>query len=114
MTVLIVDDSVTARDLKKRVLANAGFRVNATSMAAALDYLDENGVGLVVLDIKPPDMRGFDLSREIKKRHPGVLVLQTSPTFTTPGRGWRRWKRAPTPISWSRWRSANSWPPPAP
>jgi PAS domain S-box-containing protein len=84
MTVLIVDDSVTARDLKNRVLANAGFRVNATSMAAALDYLDENGVGLVVLDIKPPDMRGFDLSREIKKRHPGVLVLQTSPTFTTP------------------------------
>jgi PAS domain S-box-containing protein len=84
LTVLVVDESSAGRDRKKTALAGAGFRVEAMPGSAALSFLDAHVVGLVVLDIKPPDMHGFDLSGEIKKRHPGALVLQTSATFTAP------------------------------
>jgi PAS domain S-box-containing protein len=80
---LVVDDSDSNRYLKARALRAAGFEVHeAATAASALDYLDNGSAHVVVLDVKLPDMHGFELCRVIKHRHPTICVLQTSATFT--------------------------------
>jgi PAS domain S-box-containing protein len=83
-TLLVVDDSDSGRYLKARALRSAGFEVHeAATATGALDYLNERSAHVVVLDVKLPDMHGFELCRIIKSRHPTICVLQTSATFTT-------------------------------
>ncbi len=68
-TVLVVDDSATKRYLLVSWLTRAGFTVlEAESGTAALDMLVgvEPPVDLVVLDVKLPDMSGFEVCERIK------------------------------------------------
>jgi CheY-like chemotaxis protein len=67
-TLLVVDDSATKRYLLVSWLTRAGFTVlEAETGSAALDLLRENStVDLVVLDVKLPDMSGFDVCEQIK------------------------------------------------
>jgi PAS domain S-box-containing protein len=51
--------------------------------AAALDHIEKHTTHVVVLDVKLPDMHGFELCRTIKARFPSISVLQTSATFTS-------------------------------
>jgi PAS domain S-box-containing protein len=82
--VLVVDDSESGRYLKVRVLRTAGFEVaQAATATAALEQLEKHTAHVVVLDVKLPDMHGFELCRTIKTRFPTTGVLQTSATFTT-------------------------------
>lgn len=66
-TVLVVDDSATKRYLLVSWLTRAGFTVQqAETGAEALRMLPGSGVELVVLDVKLPDMSGFDVCGKIK------------------------------------------------
>ena len=66
-TVLVVDDSATKRYLLVSWLTRAGFTVReAETGGAALRGLPGSGVDLVVLDVKLPDMSGFDVCEKIK------------------------------------------------
>ncbi|MET0425074.1 MAG: SpoIIE family protein phosphatase [Actinoplanes sp.] len=66
-TVLVVDDSATKRYLLVSWLTRAGFTVRqAETGGEALDMLPGAGVDLVVLDVKLPDMSGFDVCEKIK------------------------------------------------
>jgi CheY-like chemotaxis protein len=67
-TVLVVDDSATKRYLLVSWLTRAGFTVlEAETGGAALSMLGERSpVDLVVLDVKLPDMSGFDVCEQIK------------------------------------------------
>jgi CheY-like chemotaxis protein len=66
-TILVVDDSATKRYLLVSWLTRAGFTVRqAETGGEALDVLPGSGVDLVVLDVKLPDMSGFDVCEEIK------------------------------------------------
>ena len=66
-TVLVVDDSATKRYLLVSWLTRAGFRVReAETGGEALRVLPGSGVDLVVLDVKLPDMSGFDVCEKIK------------------------------------------------
>ena len=66
-TVLVVDDSATKRYLLVSWLTRAGFTVRqAETGGEALDVLPGSGVDLVVLDVKLPDMSGFDVCEKIK------------------------------------------------
>ena len=66
-TVLVVDDSATKRYLLVSWLTRAGFTVReAESGTEALRVLPGSGVDLVVLDVKLPDMSGFDICEKIK------------------------------------------------
>ncbi|BEL10435.1 hypothetical protein Q0Z83_086260 [Actinoplanes sichuanensis] len=66
-TVLVVDDSPTKRYLLVSWLSRAGFTVlEAETGGAALARLLEAEVDLVVLDVKLPDMSGFDVCETIK------------------------------------------------
>jgi CheY-like chemotaxis protein len=67
-TVLVVDDSATKRYLLVRWLTRAGFTVReAETGEAALRMLGgDSPVDLVVLDVKLPDMSGFEVCEQIK------------------------------------------------
>ncbi|MBU2667769.1 SpoIIE family protein phosphatase [Actinoplanes bogorensis] len=66
-TVLVVDDSATKRYLLVSWLTRAGFTVRqAETGGEALTMLPGSDVDLVVLDVKLPDMSGFDVCERIK------------------------------------------------
>ncbi|GAA2492681.1 fused response regulator/phosphatase [Winogradskya humida] len=66
-TVLVVDDSATKRYLLVSWLSRAGFTVvEAETGGSALEMLREITVDLVVLDVKLPDMSGFEVCEQIK------------------------------------------------
>jgi CheY-like chemotaxis protein len=66
-TVLVVDDSMSSRELACAVMGYAGYRtLRARDAAAALNLLRSNAVDLVLADIRLPDMNGYDLARVIR------------------------------------------------
>ena len=81
-TILVVDDSATKRYLLVSWLTRAGFTVlEAETGGAALRLLAENPpVDLVVLDVKLPDMSGFEVCERIKSHpeHGALPVIHVS------------------------------------
>ncbi|MBI3045638.1 MAG: hybrid sensor histidine kinase/response regulator [Betaproteobacteria bacterium] len=66
-SVLVVEDSITARTLLKNILEAAGYRVRtAVDGVDALTTLKTEGFDLVVSDIEMPRMDGFDLTTRIR------------------------------------------------
>ncbi|HEX8629077.1 MAG TPA: SpoIIE family protein phosphatase [Catenuloplanes sp.] len=66
-TVLVVDDSATKRYLLVSWLTRAGFTVReAQTGGEALATVVDLSIDLVVLDVKLPDMSGFDVCEQIK------------------------------------------------
>ncbi len=79
--ILNVDDSDGARYAKTRTLKHAGFTVvEAATGTDALSKIKEQMPDLVLLDMKLPDLSGFEVCRRIKTdpAMASVLVLQTS------------------------------------
>jgi CheY-like chemotaxis protein len=66
-SILVVDDSATKRYLLVSWLSRAGFKVlEAETGTEALTMLPGADVDLVVLDVKLPDLSGFDVCEKIK------------------------------------------------
>src|ERR1043166_2400789 len=87
LRVLNVDDNATARYVKRRILAGAGHEViDAASGADALQALEEAKPDLALVDMKLPDMSGFELTRRIRKgTHSQELpVIQITAVCVTP------------------------------
>lgn len=81
-TILVVDDSFTARTLQKSILETAGYNVRtAEDGKAALGILHSTEVALVVSDVQMPHMDGFQLLATMKSQ-PALaeipLILVTS------------------------------------
>jgi CheY-like chemotaxis protein len=73
--ILLVDDEPDISLLFKTVLKDEGFEVDSfEDPQLALSNFKPNLYDLVVLDIKMPDMNGFQLYREIKKIDSKVKV----------------------------------------
>ena len=86
-TILNVDDNDAGRYAKSRILQRAGYRVvDAASGTAALQLLHEVRPELVLLDIRLPDIDGFEVCRKIKKdpRSAATMILQISAIQVTP------------------------------
>ena len=81
-SILVVDDSITARTLLKSILEAAGYMVRtAVDGAEAFASLREGEFGLVVSDVDMPRMNGFDLTARIradKKLADLPLILVTA------------------------------------
>jgi len=80
--VLVVEDSLTARELEKSMLEAAGYEVRtATDGAEGLDRLAEGTVDLIVTDIQMPRMDGFAMLRRVKSderyRNIPVIIVTT-------------------------------------
>jgi DNA-binding response OmpR family regulator len=76
--VLIVDDEPDVNLSLKMVLEENGFKVDSfTDPLSALENFKEGAAGvydLLILDIKMPEMNGFELYRQIKKIDDEVKV----------------------------------------
>jgi len=82
--VLVVDDEISNRYAISRVLTQAGYRVvEASTGDEALRSLRSKRPDLVVLDVKLPDISGYEVCRRIKTdpEMASILVLQVSATF---------------------------------
>ncbi|HEV7428534.1 MAG TPA: ATP-binding protein [Thermoanaerobaculia bacterium] len=67
--VLFVDDQSDARDLARVIFSNAGAESTITSSASeALDALDRLPIDIVVADIAMPEVDGYALIGEIRRR----------------------------------------------
>ena len=68
--ILIVDDSAEVLDKTKALLTKVGYDVVCMSSGEdALEYIGENRVDLVLLDVNMPSMNGFDVCLKIRQRH---------------------------------------------
>jgi two-component system, chemotaxis family, sensor kinase CheA len=66
-TILVAEDSITARSLLKGILESAGFAVQtAVDGADAFTALKTGAFDLVVSDVDMPRMSGFDLTAKIR------------------------------------------------
>jgi CheY-like chemotaxis protein len=69
-TVLVVDDTPSKRYLLASWLRRGGFAViEASTGAEALRTVAGGGIDLVVLDVRLPDMTGFEVCQQIKDHH---------------------------------------------
>jgi CheY-like chemotaxis protein len=68
--VLVVEDDADLLALMELVLSDAGYRVRtATEGGAALDRVEEEMPGLILLDMRMPGMNGWEFAREFRARH---------------------------------------------
>jgi len=67
--ILIVDDSLLVRSYVSKILSDAGFNVyEAQNGEEALRVLEKIEIDLLILDIVLPDLSGFDILKEIRKK----------------------------------------------
>jgi len=77
-TILVVDDEEMVRKLLKRILEEAGYAaITATNGKEALDKLSQSKVDLVLLDLKMPELDGFQTLALIRKQS-NVLVMMVT------------------------------------
>ncbi|MDF3035083.1 MAG: hybrid sensor histidine kinase/response regulator, partial [Paucimonas sp.] len=79
-----VDDSEAARYAKTRVLSRAGYTVlEAESGTEALDKARHEKPDLILLDVKLPDINGFEVCKLLRQdsQTNKILILQTSASF---------------------------------
>jgi two-component system, sensor histidine kinase len=82
--ILNVDDNDGARYAKSRILTRAGYTViEAASGSAALQRARDDDPDLVLLDVKLPDINGFEVCRQLKADPAtrAILILQTSASY---------------------------------
>lgn len=84
LTILHVDDNEANRYIVTRILQNAGFTVvEAATGATGLKAAVEHQPALVILDVKLPDISGFEVCRQIKANPETAFipVLHLSASF---------------------------------
>jgi YesN/AraC family two-component response regulator len=85
--ILNVDDNAAARYVKRRILAAAGYEViDADCGAVALEALERDKPHVALVDVKLPDMSGFELTRRIRTSADGqkhMPVIQISAVAVT-------------------------------
>lgn len=82
--ILYVDDTLEQRYAMRRILEKNGFGVIEASTAKEGLALLAGRPALAVVDVKLPDMSGYELTRRIKEHDPNLPVLQVSASFSDP------------------------------
>ena len=78
LKVLLADDNVTAQNMARQILSDAGYEVIAVSNgSAALKLYNEHRPDLLVLDVYMPGYSGLEVCEKIKMRAPRARVLLT-------------------------------------
>ena len=77
--ILVVDDEPAVRQMTRRVLEAAGYRVlEADSGAGALGILERDGVDAVITDMRMPGMTGEELAAHLVLMTPHLPILFVS------------------------------------
>ncbi len=73
--ILVVDDEDNIRLLYQEELRDAGYEVSLAGTAEeALKKIEEDPPDLITLDVKLPDMSGFDFLKELKQNQKDIPV----------------------------------------
>jgi len=77
--ILLVEDDETILASFHLILEDEGYQVDtAATGRRALERAEKGKYGLVILDIKLPDMRGIEVARKIRERDDGInMVIMT-------------------------------------
>ena len=82
--ILNVEDDSPSRFLKSRILERAGFEVvEAVTAADAIRTAVNDGLRLVLLDLRLPDGDGFQVCEQIKAVRPALPVVMITSTYAT-------------------------------
>lgn len=74
--ILVVDDEDALRTILSAELSGEGYDVaTAADGVEAVAMLQKNRYHLVLLDIRMPNMNGFEVLKVIKEKHPGTKVI---------------------------------------
>jgi signal transduction histidine kinase/FixJ family two-component response regulator len=74
--VFVVDDEPGIALLCKRLLMRAGYRVETqTDPRKAIDYLKENSINLLLVDIRMPGVDGFEVIQHAQRLQPDAAML---------------------------------------
>jgi len=77
--ILIIDDDEKLNDLLKGYLSKYDFEVIAeTRPGAGLRAIERYGPSMVILDVMLPEMDGFEVCREIRKKHAVPVIMLTA------------------------------------
>ena len=80
-TILVVDDEQTVREVVRRYLEAAGFRVlEAKNGPEALATIEKKRLNLIVLDVMLPGIDGFALTRALREAPSGEARAQARNT----------------------------------
>jgi signal transduction histidine kinase/CheY-like chemotaxis protein len=75
-SILVVDDEPGIALLCNRILKRAGYDVlSETNPHKAIEYLQHNHVDLLLVDIRMPEVDGFDVISRAKRAQPDIAVL---------------------------------------
>lgn len=76
--ILVVDDVKTHRTILEDVVNKAGYvTISAEDGLDALNKLNDN-ISLILTDLEMPNMNGYELTKEAKKRYPGIPVIMVT------------------------------------
>src|SRR5918999_4969374 len=76
ISVLVVDDEPGIALLCKRILSRAGYDViSETNPRIAIEHLQQKRFDLLVVDIRMPEVDGFDVSLRAQMIQPDIAVL---------------------------------------
>jgi signal transduction histidine kinase len=74
--VFVVDDEPGIALLCNRLLTRAGYRVlTETNPHKAIEYFKENQIDLLLVDIRMPEVDGFEVIQNLKRLQPDAAVL---------------------------------------
>jgi CheY-like chemotaxis protein len=85
-TVLIIDDELSIRVLVRMILEDDGYEVlEAETGQQGLGLVEETPPDLVLLDIRLPDMDGWDVLRRLRERPspPRVVIMSAHSSAPT-------------------------------
>jgi two-component system NtrC family sensor kinase len=82
--ILYVDDTVEQRYAMRRILETEGFAVLEAGTGKEAFALMQQAPALAVVDVRLPDISGYDLSRRLKEMEPYLPILQVSASFSDP------------------------------
>jgi len=76
ISILVVDDEVGIAMLCKRLLVRVGYLVTALNdPREAMEWLKENNADLLLVDIRMPDVDGFEVITTARRLQPDLAVL---------------------------------------
>ncbi len=78
-TILVVDDERRYRELLEMDLSRRGYRVlQAPDGLRALDLVEQGSPDLVILDLRLPDMDGYEVCRRIRETSSVPIIMLTA------------------------------------
>jgi two-component system response regulator HydG len=76
MSLLVVDDEQTTRELCTAVAEQTGLRVTTVATAEeALEVLEQSAIDIVLTDLKLPESSGLELLKHVRDMYPTVAVI---------------------------------------